>query len=130
MPTFSYAARDARGKRITGLLEALDADSLARKLATTGYTVTRIDERSGRRPLIPLLGWPAGVGARDRIGLYLELGTLLGAGIPLTTALGDLEEGTTHRSLREALAEVRRRVEQGEGLSASMRSRPRVFDAI
>lgn len=130
MPTFSYAARDERGKRITGILEALDADALARRLATTGHTVTRIEERSGLTRSFPLPAWPGGVASRDRIGLYLELGTLLGAGIPLTTALGDLEEGTVHRRLREALGEVRRLVEQGGSLSASMRTRPRVFDTL
>jgi type IV pilus assembly protein PilC len=130
MPTFSYAARDDRGRRVTGFLEALDADTLARRLAATGYTVTRIDERAERQRSIPLPAWAGGVAARDRISLYLELGTLLRAGIPLTSALGDLEQGTVHRRLREALGEVRRCVQQGEGLSAAMRTRPGVFPAL
>jgi len=130
MPTFSYAARDERGKRVTGLLEALDADALARRLAATGYTVTRVEPRAERRRSMALPAWAGGLAPRDRIGVYLELGTLLRAGIPLTTGLGDLEEGTVHRGLREALGEVRRRVQQGESLSAAMRTRPGVFPPL
>lgn len=129
MPNFEYVARNAQGEKITGLLEAPGTSALTARLSAMGYTVTGIRQESATRSA------PAGALFRkanphDLIELYLELGTMLKSGIPLTVALKDAGTTAGNRALAEAIADVAARVQGGEGLSSAMRSRPAVFPAL
>jgi type IV pilus assembly protein PilC len=130
MPTFSYVARNEQGARVKGLMEALDARVLADRLAGQGYTVTRIEENRASLEKFNSSLFLTRIRTRDLIDFYLQLGTMLKAGIPLATALADLHGAATHPRIRAALQEVKRCVEEGESLSQAMRRHPHVFPPL
>lgn len=130
MRSFSYVARDERGERVRGLLDAIDQESLIETLTRRGYTVTRVLERGGtagrQGPIDRLLR----VHRRELIDLYLSLGTMLGAGIPLTVCLPDVAAVSDNSRIAAALQDVGRRIEQGSSLSAALREHPLVFPPL
>ena len=130
MPTFSYLGRDQSGDRVKGLMEALDTNALVEHLARMGYTVTSVDQHEtlAEGPSAPFFS--RRISVRDRIGVYLQLGTLLRAGIPLTTALEDLQKEMDNPRVRTALADAKRRVEEGESLSAGCHAHPDLFPPL
>jgi type II secretory pathway component PulF len=130
MPTFSYVGRDERGGRVKGLMEALDAGALAERLGRMGTTLIRVEERKDSSAVHSIPIFTRGVSVRDRIGVYLQLGTMLRAGIPLTTSLDDLQKEADNPRLRAALADAKRRIEQGEAFSAGCRAHPALFPSI
>ncbi len=128
MPTFTYTARDERGKAVTGTMGAQTAEDLADQLKRMGYLVTRAREvREGSaatwslRRRVPY----------DELVLFnVQLSKMIRVGIPLMTALKTLETQTTHRTLREAISDVALAVEGGAGFSEALTRHPAIFSRL
>lgn len=90
----------------------------------TGYGPGgRADAPRARRA--PVFG---GAGAAAMAIYCRQLATLLDVGIPLLRALQLLGERTSNPRLRATSADLARRVEEGQPLSAAMEAHPAVFD--
>lgn len=123
MPPFNYIARDRSGARVTGTLEAANRREVLAALAgmelfpleVGGNVAADGEVRVGRVPA-QLLATTMG-----------QLADLLAAGVPVLRALEVLRRQTSHAALREVLAQVHRRVEDGATLAEAMARFPRVF---
>src|SRR3990170_432043 len=100
VPRYEYNAIDDYGKKVRGTLLAPDENGIRETLASMGLHV---------------------------IQFTYHLKTLLGAGISIVVALGDLAEQTDHPALKEVIRDVRRNVQAGAGLSASFALHPEAF---
>jgi MSHA biogenesis protein MshG len=130
MPLFAYTARDARGARVEGRLEAGNAAQLADALAAQGVLLVRAD---------PCLQSDDGVGAffdrkfgsriviDDLLMFCRQLATLLKAGVPLLRSLQGLYESATKASFAALLERLRQQLEAGRQLSAAMQREEPVF---
>src|SRR5438132_2793421 len=130
MPLFAYVARDARGARVEGRLEAASAALLADALAAQGVLLVRAD---------PCLQNAEGAGAffdrkfgariviDDLLMFCRQLATLLRAGVPLMRSLQGLYESATKASFAQLLERLRQQLESGRELSAAMQREDRVF---
>jgi MSHA biogenesis protein MshG len=130
MPLFAYVARDPRGARIEGRLEAASATSLADALAAQGSLLVRaalcsendegvgafFDRRFGGRIEID-----------DLMMFCRQLATLLKAGVPLLRSLQGLYESATKASFAQLLERLRLQLEAGRQLSAAMQREEPVF---
>src|SRR4051794_6329169 len=96
MPRFAYIAVDASGVEKIGQLDAPDLPRVATALRGQGLfptsvreaTATERSRRASSRLFVGLrLGFPRGVGARERAAFTSQLATLLGAGVPLLRGL-------------------------------------------
>lgn len=112
MPLYHYQGSDRQGRPIQGLVAA-DSQSLAhQKLKTRGCYPTRIQEDIG--------GSGGRAGGEDLAYTTLQLSALLRSGIPMDEALGSLADSAETARMRRALARVRVRLQEGEGLAGAL----------
>jgi type II secretory pathway component PulF len=127
VPTYAYTAVRADGHRVRGFEHAPSAGGLSRALEDRGLVVLEVADAPA----------DAGTGgSRLRFGLRREvlevtraLAALLPAGMPLSQSLS-AATGVASGEVRNALNEVRARVERGEMLSAALGAYPRIFSPM
>jgi len=130
MMTFSYQARDASGKIITGVQDALNEDNAVTSLMSRGLMVLSLQQKSavsGSRKK----NWT--VKETDLVLFTRQLATMIEAGISLVqamTALYDQCDPKRQRGLRQIISDVTTRVQGGESFHESIAKHPRVFDRL
>jgi len=130
MPTYHYTARDERGKIVEGRMAASATDVLADQLKQMGYLVTRAREVTEGISIERILQRARGVGYDDLVLFNVQLSTMIQVGLPLTMALDTLAKQTANPTLRDAVAEIARAIEGGEGFSEALAQHPRIFSAL
>lgn len=120
MRTFAYKGFDSAGAVRRGLIEAQDLKEAREKLMARGIlpqTVSPSESAAGSR----LSSWH-GVAfkAESRVAFYRELGVLLGAGLPLVSAMEILMESPELGVAPALLAGVRDRIREGASLAAAL----------
>jgi len=127
MTMFSYVARDLKGNRVAGTIDAgnqrdatsqLSAKSLFPievKLIDTQSTFAAMTKRTRR------------VKGQAMATFYSQLASLLRSGVPMIRAITVLSQQSGEPTLSEVLVEIRGRVEDGEALGQAMSRYPRVF---
>ncbi len=124
MPAFAYHAVDLTGKRLRGRAEAATPAALTRSLEDRGLLVLEVDAADSAQE--------GGFGfgrRREVLEVTRALAALLPAGMPLAQALG-AASGVASGEVREALQQVRARVERGETLSSALAAHPRLFSPL
>ena len=124
MAFFQYRAADQAGKVVDGVIEADAEQSVILRLREMGCVPLRIalpSERAVGKVRQPLLPARRKVSQQQLLQFTRELGTLLGAGLPLDRSLsilGGLVEGGELSKILRSLVEA---VRAGKSLAASMR---------
>lgn len=134
MAVFEYDGIDARGRPIHGIVDADGPRAARAKLKKQGLFATTLEEARRAEPGAGRQEW-LGFQNRIRVGelalLTRQLATLLGAGLPLVTALGSLAEQIEAQRVRRILSQVREGVNEGkafyEVLGEHKRSFPEVY---
>jgi type IV pilus assembly protein PilC len=130
MPTYTYTARDERGKAMQGTLVAPNPETLADQLKRTGYMVTKCQAKTERAAGA---GWALpwqGVGYDDLVFFNVQLSTMVRVGLPLVTALTALMCQTDHPRLRAAIEDISRTVESGSSFSDALSRHPNIFSRL
>jgi len=129
MKSFSYRARAADGTRVKGRIDAERPEEAVCSLAGEGITVTDIKERRSILAIDRLrIHIGIRVSAEERIAFFEELAALLGAGIPIHEALGQIAAGADAASgYGRMVAALHADVLCGTSLSRAMEHFPRVF---
>lgn len=135
-PTFEYRARDPHGHLVRGRMQAAAAALVRQRLREAGLEIESV--RPGRtlpawlRGSLLLAWWQAQRRRSHRPALadILEsLQTLLGAGVPLETAVGNLAASPARPAGQRAmLADLREEVRQGQAFSEACTRHPDWFD--
>lgn len=128
MPTYVYSARDAKGRRVRGTVEAADPRKAVEALRADGFVVTGL---AVSRDLGPLLrrGFKGSRPARGRpdaraLAVFCrQMATLLEAGVPVLQAMQSVSQQAPGRALGAILAEVIADVERGAALSEAVARR-------
>jgi len=130
MITFSYQARDASGKIVSGVQDALNEDNAVTSLMSRGLMVLSLQQKaavaSSRKK-----SWT--VKETDLVLFTRQLSTMIEAGISLVqalTALYDQSDPKRQRNLRHVISDVTTRVQGGESFNESIAKHPRVFDRL
>ena len=124
MPAFAYQAVDPAGKRLRGRAEAATPAALTRSLEERGLLVLQVDTADGA----PEGGFGFGR-RREVLEVTRALAALLPAGMPLASALG-AASNVASGAVREALQQVRARVERGDTLATSLAAHPGLFSPL
>ncbi len=125
MPLYRYRAIDARGKLVSGDLDARDEEELERRLLAMELELTRWREI---RPL-KFLGRRR-VRRKDLINFAIHLEQLLRAGVPVLEGLEDIRKGTESPIFRGVVATLLADIEGGKSLSEAMARHPEAFDEV
>src|SRR5207248_1725703 len=130
MITFSYQARDASGKIVSGIQDALNEDNAVTSLMSRGLMVLSLQKKAAANKTRKKT-WS--VKETDLVLFTRQLSTMIEAGISLVqalTALYDQCDPKRQKSLRHIISDVTTRVQGGETFHESIAKHPRVFDRL
>ncbi len=141
MNAFRYEAVEVNGAPVNGVIEAEDRKSALRLLGMRGLFPSSL-ETLGATAEVATPGseakksWTSNIRLGARIkrkeitAFTREMGTLLGAAIPIPQALEGLGEGEENPALREMVLKISDSVRKGASLSTAMEEHPRVFSKL
>lgn len=125
MPSFSYVARDAGGKRVTGNMEAANERDVINVLAGKSLFPVQVDEEKDNSLNLSMGGR---VSSAIIATFYGQLASLMTNGVALLNSLRILREQSSSQTLKNALEDVIGRVEEGETLGDSFARHPKIFN--
>lgn len=143
---FEYSAYDRQGRASQGVLDAVSREDADEQLRRRGLFVANLKEtsgggeaRSGRAggsggsSVLAGSGW-GGPSTGRRLaaiaGFSRQMSVLVSTGTPVVDAMRALERQTPEGVWRGVLADVCRRVEQGDTLSRAMEAHAGWFDPV
>ncbi|MGH8099726.1 MAG: type II secretion system F family protein [Chthoniobacterales bacterium] len=130
MITFSYQARDATGRIVSGIQDALSEDSAVTSLMSRGLMVLSLQKKVVATRVRKRV-WT--VKETDLVLFARQLATMIDAGISLVQALTALYEQCDPRrqkSFRHVISDVTSRIEGGETFHEAISKHPRVFSNL
>ena len=137
MAKYIYVVKDSSGKSISDLAEAVDQDTLVEHLQKQGYFVVSIK---------PQLDTPAvtqpkrqkikeqrifthnKVHLDDLLVFSRQLGTMLDSGVSLMRSLDVIISQAESKQFFNILIDIKKQIEQGASLSASLAKYPKTFN--
>jgi len=135
MPTFAYRAKDAAGRVVTGRVDADTEQVAVRQIREEGYWITELKSVPARarvgfaealdRAIIKPLFFR--VRLRDKMVMFRELATMVGAGMSIVRSLDILASNTRSARLKQVLTEIQPPIENGRPLSDQLARYPTVF---
>ncbi len=128
MPNFAYTARDMSGKQVSGTVEANAEREVAGILSEKSLFPVEVKASSGAPQAI--FGGRKRVKAQTMALFYSQLAALLRAGVPMIRSLNVMSDQTSNATLKEIIADIRSRVEDGESIGDSMGRYPKVFNEM
>jgi len=141
MAEFSYLARNAAGKQLSGTVVAQNESDALGELRRQELVVVSLTEKKATRGgkwNLDLFGGAAPGKARRRVRVKLldltvftrQLATMLSAGIPLLECLEILTEQAEDAGFRSVLEQMVSDIRGGSDFSDALRKHPRVFSNI
>lgn len=128
MPQFAYQARDSKGQKVSGAVEAGNSRDATAQLTARGLFPTEVKPASGKDG-----GAAKSAQTNKRVKgqvmatFYSQMASLLRSGVPMLRALTVLSQQSTDATLSAVLGEIKGRVEDGEPLGQAMARYPKVF---
>lgn len=134
MPVFEYQAIDRAGKAVKGTIDADNLRAARQKLRTRKIFPTELREgqvQTAREQKDILKKFRSErVSLQERAVATRQLATLLGAGLPLVSALQALTEQCDSATFKRVLVDVREKVQEGITLSRALAGHPRTFPSL
>ena len=133
MPNFRYKARDAQGRPVTGAVEGLSSEAVARQLGSSGMVPLEITEDVAQEPVGAALIASLGFNAPNRVDLILftrQMYALARAGVPITQALRRLSTTSRNAMLGKTLLAMMEELEAGRDMATAMSRHPKVFGPL
>ena len=135
MPVYDYQALDAKGKTITGIIDADGAQAARQKIRALGSFPVTVKEVTGgesskeaRTKSFKALFSRISPG---QVSLWTrQLATLTGAGFPLVTALTTLVSQTKTQGFTKIVARVKDSIVEGNSFASALTLYPSVFSQI
>lgn len=133
MPSFQYKARDAQGRAVSGSLEGLSSEAVARQLGSSGMVPLEIVETVTQEPIGEQFMASLGFNAPSRVDLILftrQMYALARAGVPITQALRRLSTTSRNAMLGKTLLAMLEELEAGRDMATAMSRHPKVFGPL
>ncbi len=128
MREFRYRALKVTGETITGFRQSLNSMTLGQELATQNLIL--LDSK----PQLKLLG--ASLKLRGRIkrrelrDFTLHMATCLSSGIPIVTALRDIEVSMAGHRIGEIIVDIREEISSGSQVAEALAHHPEAFSDL
>jgi len=129
MLTFAYQARDAAGKTVSGVQEALNEDNAINTLMSRGLMVLSLQQKAGGKAASPR----GKISETDLVLFTRQLATMVDAGLPLVaglTALYEQADPKRQAGLRRIIGEVSALVQQGDSFFEAISKHPTIFNRL
>lgn len=128
---FVFKAKNSQGKVREGMVESLNADSAAAILERNNLVPISIVEEKEVPTIVKQFQklWE-GVKQKELMVFFQQLSTLIGAHVPVVSALRTIEEQVANRYFRIVIKEMADDVEDGLQFSAALEKHPDVFSPL
>jgi general secretion pathway protein F len=136
MPVYDYTALDAKGKTVSGIIDADGAAAARQKIRSAGhYPVSLKEVREGvaekserfRFSLSQRLGR---IRTAEVTLMTRQLATLIGAGFPLVSALDSVIVQVSSPGLKKVAAGVKDAIVEGSSFAGALQKYPSIFSPI
>ena len=128
MPTYSFTARDQRGKNIKGERTYSSEQELARALREDGLILTHWERKqAGRGNFFKYLSSLGGASIKEKILFTNNLAMMLKAGVSVTKGVGILSQQAKSSSFKKILRQVQEDLQKGKTFADSLDVFPHVF---
>jgi general secretion pathway protein F len=126
MAVYEYRGLDRSGRHVKGVIDAVDADSVKKKLKSKDVYPESINElvRGGRRSILSFSF------TRKRtitVQITRQLSFLLSAGMPVTNALDGVIDQLEETSVKSMMMEIKEKVKEGKSVSQAFSHYPDYF---
>ena len=124
-----YTAKNTVGKLIHASIDAASPELARTSLRSAGFTVYELRKQSfyEKDYNIPLFGRPK---TKDMAIFCRQFASILRAGVPVTTALGMMEQQAGNKQLASAIRVMQGDVEKGDTLAAAMGRHKKLFPSM
>jgi type IV pilus assembly protein PilC len=132
MSQFRYAAKDGRGKKVSGTVDARDRSEVVTELRRRNLTVLDIREAGGGAAAVRRRGRSRRPGAkREELVLFTrQLATMVASGVPLLESLEILHEQAESAPFAATVSRLIQEVRSGKDFSRALESCPKVFSHL
>ena len=142
MARFKFTALDAKGKEVTGEIEAADKAQALAQIKDRQFFPTKVEpaaagaakpqkKASGLNMEIKMPKWlQGGVKPAVLVAFTRQLATLVNAGLPLMRAIRVLQRQERNPALKDALGEMAESVEGGSTFAEALAAHPKIFDKL
>ena len=128
MPTYRYTGVSREGIEKKGVVDAESVFAARLKLRTDGMYPLALTEEVGKGRLFPSLSL---LGRKEFLPLLTrQLATLVGAGVPVVSALQSLSAQVDDPESRSVLVEIQEGVRSGMSLARAVESQPGTFPEL
>ncbi len=136
MPVYDYTALDAKGKSVSGIIDADGSVAARQKIRSAGYfpvTLREVqngaaDKSEGRA--LSLKDYFSKVRPAEVAIMTRQMATLIGAGFPLVSAMDALMAQFPSPALKKMVAKVKDGVVEGSSFADALSHFPAVFSGI
>jgi len=138
MPVFEYTALDQKGKNRSGIIDADSATDARQKLKNKSLYPTSLKEApdhlktsSGSKGFnLNIQGLFTRVKTAEVTIMTRQLATLVGAGLPLVTAIGSLLPQTPNPAFKQTLAQIKDLIVEGNSFAKALEQYPKIFSEL
>ncbi len=130
MPSFSYRAIEPNGTIVKGVVESMNLEHAHENITSAGLNVIDIKKSNDYLISIRKKLLARRIKRRDIIEFVNSLSVMLKAGIPLISALSDIEDMTENKYFKEKINNIRRSVLYGSQLSEAVTAHRDIFPDI
>ena len=133
MPQFQFTAITAQGKTIEGVMEAASVAAVQAQLARQGQIPMRVTPAKGTSSTTPSAIaklFNKKVTTPELILFTKQLRTMLRTGIPIIKTLSILGEQTKNPTLKTALVQMEKEIQEGSNLTSVFRRHPQIFSTL
>lgn len=127
---FTYLARDASGKMMSGAMSADSSVEVSRKLRQDGLFAVSIEESRQEKVYAPKVNFRRSVSRSELVYATSQLAVMVDAGVTVSEAIKGLAAQTENLGFKAILEKVCEDVEGGDDLSAALAKFPRAFDGV
>jgi general secretion pathway protein F len=132
MPVFEYKGVNAKGKSLKDFIDAPNVNEARTRLRRENIFVTEIVEslKAQAASSSQKISLSGGVSVQDLSLMTQQLSTLLSSGVRLVDSLSALVDQVESIKLKQALSDIRARVNEGSSLADAMRQHPKIFNNL
>jgi type IV pilus assembly protein PilC len=130
MATYIYKSVDSSGKYHKGKIKVASESELESLLSEQGQTLISVEEAAKRQPLFSSAKKVSKIKNSSLISFTYQLGTYIDSGVPLLSALYDLQKNPEDPYLSSVVFDIYSMIEKGFSFEEALKSYPKIFDSL
>src|SRR6266851_2339285 len=130
MPSYAYRAYTETGQRRNGHIDAAGTAAAEQALWLEGLKIISINPAPPKKTMADYFPSLFHISQADIILFTRQLATFVGAGVPMSRALGVIAEESASPLFKRVILAVLEDLERGQNLSDALVKHPKVFPAL